>query len=73
LRNGNYQVRGLKKTNAVTVPSASERVEWSSAKLTSEQDVKDIFQGCEAAFMFITPADLSEVTSLTRSLLRTGV
>lgn len=66
---GSYQVRGLKNSNAVTVPSASERVEWSSAKLTSGQDVKDIFQGCEAAFMFITPADLPGATGLTRSFL----
>ncbi|MFB8789460.1 MAG: nitric oxide synthase oxygenase [Potamolinea sp.] len=66
---GSYQVRGLKKPNGVTVASTSERVEWSSAKLTSGQEVKDIFQGCEAAFMFITTADLSEATTLTRSFL----
>ncbi|WP_226578447.1 hypothetical protein [Microseira wollei] len=66
---GSYRVRGLKKPNAVTIPSTSERVHWSSAKLTSGQEVKDIFQGCEAALMFITPADLSEATSLTRSFL----
>ena len=65
----NYRVRGLKKPNAVAAPPTSEKVEWSSTKGTFGQEVKDIFQGCEAAFMFVMPADLPHLTQLTRTFL----
>lgn len=72
-----FHVRGLKTPNAVVLPPISETIEWSSADLISGQNVEDIFEECEAAFMFIKPSDLSQVSQLTRSFVevasKTGV
>lgn len=57
---GKYRVRGIKKPNAVALPSIADPVEWSSAKSTSLSEVKDIFQGCDTACMFVMPADIVE-------------
>lgn len=71
-----FHVRGLKTFNAVVLPLTSD-IEWSSADLISGQVVADNFEECEAAFMFIQPSDLSQVSQLTRSFVeiasKTGV
>ncbi len=73
---GSCRVRGLKRPDAVVLPPTPEMVEWSSANLTSFE-VKNIFEGCEAAFMFLMPADLPQVRQLTRDFVevasKTGV
>jgi nitric-oxide synthase, bacterial len=67
-----YQVRGLKKQNAVAPPS--EIVEWSNCRDAIESlftgEVKDIFQGCEAALMFVMPHDIPQEMRLTRNFVQ---
>ena len=63
------RVRGLKRPEAVVLHSTPETVEWSSAALTSAPEVRAIFQGSAAAVMFVMPADVQQITQLTRSFL----
>jgi len=64
-----FQVRALKRSNAGLAFTTSTGVESSNLNGTSFLGVQDIFQDCEAAVMFIMPADLSEVEQLTRNFL----
>lgn len=51
------------------LPGTLERVEWSKVNLTSPEEVKNLFQGCEVVIMFVTPADLHQVIQLTGSFV----
>ncbi|HEY9711660.1 MAG TPA: NAD(P)H-binding protein, partial [Oculatellaceae cyanobacterium] len=66
---GHYNVRGLNRSNTTIASTTPGTLEWSSANITNTEAVKDFVQGCEAAVMFVMPADLSEVKQLTRSFL----
>lgn len=65
---GKYRVRGIKKPEAVALPSIADTVEWSSSKSTSLLEVKDIFQGCDTACMFVMPADIVETRNFESAL-----
>lgn len=55
---GHFQIETLKRINGAVAFTTLGLVE-----------TKDIFSGCEAAFMFVMPADLSQVKKFTHSLL----
>ncbi|RAM50077.1 MAG: nitric oxide synthase NOS, partial [Hapalosiphonaceae cyanobacterium JJU2] len=69
---GKYLVQGIKKPNAVVPPSIANTVEWYSTKSNSLLDVKDIFQGCDTACMFVMPADIVDTRNFG-SLQRTFI
>ncbi|MDF5714951.1 MAG: hypothetical protein PUP93_13965, partial [Rhizonema sp. NSF051] len=56
---GHFQIETLRRINGAVAFTTLGKVE-----------TKDIFSGCEAAFMFVMPADLSQEKQFTRSFLK---